>query len=164
MKLEWGPLIEMSFIIDLCDWEEITKKLKELEEEWIYINNLNYYKDNLGSTEWAIIADKKFFDIDINKISSWLLLINFSFIFHTWINGEVYWIDNTYISTKLRNLLLSLKGIFQFHIWMIDKENDILSYFNSQECWPNEEYNIQNFNLQNLLEDKNILHIERNKI
>lgn len=149
MRLEWGPFIEMSCILEKTASNRILEKLIKLSDQWYYFYDTWIPQRWEGTTyiKGGVLNDRKFFDLDIYDISPELTCVHFNFIYHTWINGESYGVDDWYISEKLQKVLSLLKSNLNFKYWSIDNEDDILKYFNTEECWPHSDYVLSNFDL-----------------
>lgn len=152
MKLQWWPFIEISFVIanNKSNNENIINNLKLLQEYWIFLDIENNNFSLNKYFEWVILRDKKFFDLYLNIISEDLILFDFTFIYNTWINWEAYWVNEYYIKNNLVNFLKVLKNIFNFNIWIISKEDNIISFFKTKECYPHKDYNLSNINYEKL--------------
>lgn len=146
MKLTWWPFIEISILTGKTNFKELMQKILRLDEIWLYFDNLNQDNSLWLIAEWCIIRDGKFCSLDVQQISNELMYVNISFIYHTWINGETYWVDREYIKSTLPKILSTLDWSLDIYAYLVDKENDILNYFSTDECWPHNDYTMSNFN------------------
>jgi hypothetical protein len=152
MKLQWGPFIEISFVItnNELNIKNIFNNLISLKEYWIFLNINNIDSLLNKNFEWVILNDKKFFDLYINIISEELILFEFVFIYYTWINWECYGVNDNYINSELINLLNIFFKIFNSKLWIIWKEESITTFFKTTECYPHEDYNLHNIDYEKI--------------
>lgn len=161
--LQGGPFLEISFLIEIKKMQEIIGSLSKLNieiadediNELITAFDRGYLFDeedpdsirmhSLPLRLYVCFSRKRKANLNINKVSSNALMMNFTFYgseFDALEWGQIGIAEDEL--EEFTEFLLELFAAYQFKVGGIAFEQDILSLFNCNEIYPNECYRMEN--------------------